>query len=184
MRDWDGERVAAAAGAEVVARGADGGPARATIDSRQAGEGDLFFGLPGEHADGGEFAAAALEAGAWGVVVTPEHAEGLEGGWVLAAADPLAALQSLAHGWRRELGARVVGITGSTGKTSVKDICRGDPARRTRPRQPRELQHRDRPAAGDPRGRAGRELLVLEMAMRGAGPDRRALRDRRARRRS
>ena len=45
-------------------------------------------------------------------------------GWVLGAADPLASLQSLARAWREELGCPVVGITGSTGKTSVKDICR------------------------------------------------------------
>ena len=47
-----------------------------------------------------------------------------DGGWVLAVADPLAALQAPRAGWRRELGARVIGITGSVGKTSVKDIAR------------------------------------------------------------
>ena len=46
------------------------------------------------------------------------------GGWVFAADDPLLALQALARAWRRELGARVVGVTGSVGKTSVKDIAR------------------------------------------------------------
>ena len=46
------------------------------------------------------------------------------GAWVFAVEDPLAALQALARAWRRALGARVVGVTGSVGKTSVKDIAR------------------------------------------------------------
>ena len=41
---------------------------------------------------------------------------------MLAAEDPLAALQRLATAWRRELGAKVIGVTGSTGKTSTKDL--------------------------------------------------------------
>ncbi len=122
------ETIASAAGADVARRGGSGHPRRAVVDSRQAGDGDLFFGLPGERADGGEFAAGALEAGAWGVVVAADRAaalaEGDGAGWVLAAPDPARGLQRLATAWRRELGCPVVGITGSTGKTSVKDICR------------------------------------------------------------
>ena len=44
------------------------------IDSRDIGPGDLFVGIPGEHVDGGSFAAMALAAGAWGVLVTGEWA--------------------------------------------------------------------------------------------------------------
>ncbi|HWC09167.1 MAG TPA: Mur ligase domain-containing protein, partial [Solirubrobacterales bacterium] len=65
------QQIAAALGAEVLAEGAAGPPARATIDSSQTGPGDLFFGLRGANRDGGEFAPAALEAGAWGAVVGP-----------------------------------------------------------------------------------------------------------------
>ena len=61
--------IAAALGAEIVAEGGPGAPARATIDSAGSGPGDLFFGLRGANRDGGEFAPAAIEAGAWGVVV-------------------------------------------------------------------------------------------------------------------
>ncbi|HEX8104584.1 MAG TPA: Mur ligase domain-containing protein, partial [Solirubrobacteraceae bacterium] len=71
MRDWGAPFVAEAARAALV-RGRrdgdgarDGGPARAVIDSRGVGPGDLFVGLPGTRADGGSFAARALEAGAW-----------------------------------------------------------------------------------------------------------------------
>ena len=75
MRAWTAEQVAAAAGARLVAPatprpGAGGpGPSRVTIDSRAIVAGDLFVGLPGEHVDGGRFAADVLGAGAWGVLV-------------------------------------------------------------------------------------------------------------------
>jgi len=136
MREWDAERIAGAAGAELLA-GADtrglAGPRGAAIDSRLLHGGELFIGLPGERVDGGAHATEALRAGAWGVLVAPVHAEAaLAGrtqsggaGVVLAHEDPLAAMQALAGAWRGELrarGARVVAITGSAGKTSTKDI--------------------------------------------------------------
>ncbi|MGZ5337347.1 MAG: UDP-N-acetylmuramoyl-tripeptide--D-alanyl-D-alanine ligase, partial [Solirubrobacterales bacterium] len=170
MKSWTAERVAAAAGAELRGTGADARPSRTLIDSREAGKGDLFFGLVGERADGGEFAAAALDAGAWGVLVTPERAASLpeDGGWVLSAPDPLAALQALAREWRRALGGRVVGITGSTGKTSVKDIAAALLPGRVHASPENYNTEIGVPLAilGAPKGT---EVLVLEMAMRGAG---------------
>jgi UDP-N-acetylmuramoyl-tripeptide--D-alanyl-D-alanine ligase len=162
------EEIAAAIGAEVLANGADGSPARAVIDSKAAGEGDLFFGLRGENVDGGEYAAAALQAGAWGAVVGAGH-EGLGGGgWVFAVEDPLAALQALASSWRRALGARVVGITGSVGKTSVKDITRA-----LLPGRVHANRENLNTEIGLPltvlEAAEGTEFLVLEMAMRGRG---------------
>jgi UDP-N-acetylmuramoyl-tripeptide--D-alanyl-D-alanine ligase len=118
------ERIAEAMGAEVVVTGEPGSPGRAIIDSSTTEEGDLFFGLRGERVDGGEFASAAIAGGAWGAVVGQDRAGGLDGAWVFVVDDPLAALQALAKAWRRALGAPVVGITGSVGKTSVKDIAR------------------------------------------------------------
>jgi UDP-N-acetylmuramoyl-tripeptide--D-alanyl-D-alanine ligase len=147
---------------------------RAEIDSRKLREGDLFFGLTGENEDGGRFAADALRSGAWGVVVSPERAEEAlaaddgGGGWVLAAADPLAALQSLARYWRGALEARVVGITGSTGKTSVKDICRA-----ILPAEIHASPENFNTEIGLPlailAAVEGTDVLVLEMAMRGPG---------------
>ena len=163
-----GEEIARFAGAEVVVRGEEGGPARAVIDSREVQSGDLFAGLPGASADGGRFARAALEAGAWGVLVSPEHAEGLEGGWVLTAPHPLEALQGLARAWRRRLGAKVVGITGSVGKTSVKDI-----ARALLPGTVHASRENFNTEIGLPltvlEAPEETDVLVLEMAMRGAG---------------
>jgi UDP-N-acetylmuramoyl-tripeptide--D-alanyl-D-alanine ligase len=162
------EQIAAAMGAEIVAEGGAGSPERGEIDSRHAGPGSLFFGLRGESADGGEFAAAAIAAGAWGAVVSREQAAGLEGAWVFAVEEPLAALQSLARAWHRTLGAPVVGVTGSVGKTSVKDI-----ARALLPGRVHANRENLNTEIGLPltvlEAPAGTDLLVLEMAMRGAG---------------
>ena len=163
------ERIAAEAGATVAREGSRERPERATIDSRDAGQGDLFFGLTGEHADGGQFASAALEAGAWGVVVRPERSGGLGGdGWVFESRDPLRSLQLLARAWRRELGCRAVGITGSTGKTSVKDITRS-----LLPLRVHASPENFNTEIGLPltilAAPVETEVLVLEMAMRGLG---------------
>ncbi len=170
-------QIADALGAEVVAAGPDESPRRATINSAEAGPGDLFFGLRGEKQDGGEFAAAAIEAGAWGVVVSPTWRSSFIGkeptkderrAWVLVVEDPLAAMHSLAREYRRELGARVVGVTGSVGKTSVKDIARALLPGRVHANPQNFNTEIGLPltileAPGDT------DVLVLEMAMRGKG---------------
>jgi UDP-N-acetylmuramoyl-tripeptide--D-alanyl-D-alanine ligase len=175
------EEIAASMGAEVVAEGEASSPRRAAIDSSQVEPGDLFFGLRGERRDGGEFAPAAIEAGAWGVVVGPsarshlshlsreKDDRGLEGSaWAFVVEDPLAAMQALAHAWRRALGAMVVGVTGSVGKTSVKDI-----ARALLPGRVHANRENLNTEIGLPltvlEAPEDAEVLVLEMAMRGAG---------------
>jgi UDP-N-acetylmuramoyl-tripeptide--D-alanyl-D-alanine ligase len=168
--------VAEAAGGRLVAgdQGAEG-PREAVVDTREAGAGDLFVGLRGEHVDGGDHAPEALAAGAWGVLVASEHAERAahsapEGAAVIAADDPLAALQALARAWRRELGCRVVGVTGSTGKTSTKDILAALLAPHMATDANRENLNTEiglpLTILGAP---PGTEALVLEMAMRGEG---------------
>jgi UDP-N-acetylmuramoyl-tripeptide--D-alanyl-D-alanine ligase len=179
LKTLDGERLASAAGAEVLASGAAGGPARAVIDSRDVREGDLFVGLPGDRFDGGEFGAEALRRGAWGILVATQWgrelamqsnvgATGDGGGWVLGAADPLASLQALARAWREELDCQVVGITGSTGKTSVKDICRALLPGEIHASPENYNTEIGMPLAvlGAPEGT---DVLVLEMGMRGPG---------------
>jgi UDP-N-acetylmuramoyl-tripeptide--D-alanyl-D-alanine ligase len=162
------EGIAEAAGAEITARGGEGHPARAVVDSREVAEGDLFVGLRGENTDGGGFAEAAIAAGAWGALVTTEHAAGLQGGWVLTTSDPLAGLGSLAREWRHHVGARVVGVTGSVGKTSVKDICAT-----LLPGSVHASPENYNTEIGLPltvlAAPVGTDVLVLEMAMRGPG---------------
>jgi len=176
---WDGEQLADAAGARLLhpALGDGDPPTRVVIDSRQAGPGDLFVGLRGAHADGGRYALQALEAGAWGVLVAPEHARALTHGpdaeprgAVLAADDPLAALAGLARAWRRRLGATVVGVTGSTGKTSTKDVLAALLALCVRVVATPQNWNTE---IGLPltilSAPPGTQVLVVEMAMRGAG---------------
>jgi UDP-N-acetylmuramoyl-tripeptide--D-alanyl-D-alanine ligase len=182
--DLSAGALAAAAGGELAAGAPErAGPDRAVIDTRALEPGDLFVGLRGASVDGGRFADAALEAGAWGVLVGPEHrASAVEAAdsstgqaacataTVIVAPDPLAALQRLAGAWRRELGARTAGITGSTGKTSTKDILAALLGARVRTHASRENLNTEigLPLTILEAGR-GTEALVLEMAMRGEG---------------
>jgi UDP-N-acetylmuramoyl-tripeptide--D-alanyl-D-alanine ligase len=173
--------IAAALGAEVVAEGPNESPRRATINSAEAGPGDLFFGLRGEKHDGGGFAPTAIKAGAWGVVVGPGFKTPLSphsgnkgvlgdagGAWAFVVEDPLGAMHSLAREYRRALGARVVGVTGSVGKTSVKDI-----ARALLPGKVHANQQNFNTEIGLPltilEAPGDTDVLVLEMAMRGKG---------------
>ena len=171
MIELSPERIADAGGLEILSQGEGGRAARAEVDSRRTGPGDLFFGLQGARADGGEFARAALERGAWGVVVGDDHGRRLAAdasGWIFASDDPLASLQALAREWRWELDCRVVGITGSTGKTSVKDIVRALLPFRVHASPENFNTEIGLPLAilaAEP----GTEVLVLEMAMRGLG---------------
>src|SRR4051812_8612382 len=70
VRNWTAERIAEAAGAELV-RDAPGSPTAAVIDSRDAKAGQLFVGLVGENTDGGQFASEARQQGAWGSLIGP-----------------------------------------------------------------------------------------------------------------
>jgi UDP-N-acetylmuramoyl-tripeptide--D-alanyl-D-alanine ligase len=152
-------------------------PAKATIDSRAIEAGDLFFGLPGETADGGEFAGDAIDAGAWGVVLSeaPASTAPHAGARIFATPDPLAALGGLAARRIESLhgrGCRIVGITGSTGKTSTKDILLAlvRPVVEGRAHANRENWNTE---IGLPltalEAPDDVEVLVLEMAMRGMG---------------
>jgi UDP-N-acetylmuramoyl-tripeptide--D-alanyl-D-alanine ligase len=179
---WDAARIADAADAHLLSPGqtpaaAQGsgptGPTSAAIDSRRVKPGELFVGLPGAREDGGAHAAEALVAGAWGVLVAPKHAQALTNsteGAVLAHPDPLAALQALASAWRRELGARVVAITGSTGKTSTKDILAAMLGGQLRTvASPQNLNTEIGLPLAVLAAPPGTEALVLELAMRGPG---------------
>ena len=88
------------------------------IDSRRVGTGGLFVCLPGEHVDGHAFAADAVRAGAVAVIAAREVDAP-----AVVVDDPQTALGALATGvLRRADGCTVVGVTGSTGKTSTKDL--------------------------------------------------------------
>jgi UDP-N-acetylmuramoyl-tripeptide--D-alanyl-D-alanine ligase len=88
------------------------------FDSRKAGPGGLFLALPGEHVDGHDYVRAALDAGAVAAIVTRP----VDGPSILVA-DGRAALAALATVVARRLpDTFTIGITGSSGKTSTKDL--------------------------------------------------------------
>ena len=91
-----------------------------STDTRNLPAGCVFFALHGEHFDGNKFAKQALEQGAaWAVIDNPEYA--LPEGTLLVP-NTLLALQDLARAWRRELGLPIIGITGTNGKTTTKEL--------------------------------------------------------------
>jgi UDP-N-acetylmuramoyl-tripeptide--D-alanyl-D-alanine ligase len=97
-----------------------------SIDSRTIAPGELFFAVRGDRFDGHDFVASALERGAIAAVVSRGWFEALPEGarhqpLLVVEHDPLTALQTLAAAVRRHWGGRVVGITGSAGKTTTKE---------------------------------------------------------------
>jgi UDP-N-acetylmuramoyl-tripeptide--D-alanyl-D-alanine ligase len=96
----------------------------AASDSRAVKPGQLFFALAGERTDGFEHCGAAVRAGASAVVVPPGRGvpAGCETVPVIAVADVRAALGDLARAARAEFAGKVVGVTGSNGKTTTKEL--------------------------------------------------------------
>lgn len=90
-------------------------------DSRHIAAGCLFVPLVGERFDGHTYAAKALEIGAGATLWQRDRGECPEGR-VIEVNDTLEALQLLAKAYLKEIGCKVVGITGSNGKTTTKDI--------------------------------------------------------------
>ena len=79
-----------------------------TTDSRKVTSGSVFVALKGEHFDGNDFVDQARRDGAE---------------YVICGENALAELQDLARAWRRELGLPILGITGTNGKTTTKELC-------------------------------------------------------------
>ena len=93
-----------------------------TTDSRDCPAGSIFFALKGDTFDGNAYAAAALEKGcAYAVIDEPQYAVAGDERYILVA-DVLQALQDLAREHRRSLGTTIVGITGTNGKTTTKEL--------------------------------------------------------------
>ena len=94
-----------------------------STDSRNSPSGCTFFALHGETFDGNLFAAEALEKGASLVIVDNEDIfRSLPQDKAILVPNTLLALQELARDWRRQLGIRVIGITGTNGKTTTKEL--------------------------------------------------------------
>ena len=90
-------------------------------DSRTMRSGELFVALTGERFDGHNYIEPAFQRGAVAAVVADDRAASLSGN-LIAVADPLRALGALAAFWRQRFTLPVVGIVGSNGKTTVKEM--------------------------------------------------------------
>ena len=91
-------------------------------DNRVVKEGDVFLAFVGENTDGHRFVKAALEAGAAGAVISREPDEYVPGKFYVLVEDTILALGDLARWYRGQFHMPVVGITGSVGKTTTKDM--------------------------------------------------------------
>lgn len=182
MNALTAHEIAEMAGARVHVGDPSVSATGAAIDSRQVESGDLFVALPGQAAHGAQYAADAVERGA-AVLLLPENPEVLgapgvgaptQGGvgrpTVLAARDTLDALQRLAAAYRHKLEATVVGVTGSTGKTTTKDFIAAALARSKRT-VASDRSHNNE--IGVPltilAADSDTDVMVVEMAMRGPG---------------
>ncbi len=130
-----GDVLTGTLGTDVGGRPGSSQPIRqVVIDSRQVKPGCLFVGLKGEVADGSDFAEDAVAKGASAVLVSRPTVAGAQM-WsreqshdevrvpvAISVPDTLLALQELASFWREKFAVRVIGITGSIGKTVTKEM--------------------------------------------------------------
>lgn len=128
---WTLDRVATALAAEGVGKLPRGTAELTgiTTDTRKIGKGNLFVALIGERFDGHDYIADAVRDGAAAVVVS--RAPKLEslGVPIFEVRDTLVALGALAQFWRRAWGKTIIGVAGSNGKTSTKDLLRASLSR-------------------------------------------------------
>ena len=127
--------------------GPDGHFAGVSTDSRSQARGALFFALRGEHFDGADFLSAAISGGATGAVLSRPLPEDVP---QIIVKDTRGALADCARTWRRRFAIPVVGVTGSNGKTTVKEltasILRAQWGGAGRARFAPQFQQRNRPA--------------------------------------
>lgn len=121
--NWKLAEIAAVLGVRLVGN-ADVCVQRVITDSRSAGAGDLFVALVGERVNGHDFVPSVIAQGAVAVLLTQAPKEPLVVPYLLVE-DAVSAMQQLAAAWRRKQSLNpVVLITGSNGKTSVKEMIR------------------------------------------------------------
>ena len=94
----------------------------AASDNRKVQPGQLFAAIPGEKADGHDFAASAVQSGAAAVLAQRDPFGGQPLAPVLLVEDSVKALGLIGNAWRRAFAGRVAGITGTAGKTTTKEL--------------------------------------------------------------
>ena len=124
------EHICRVCGAALHGAALAGEISAVVTDSRRLVPGCLFAAIPGERVDGHDFIAAALKGGAK-CALAQRVPEGVEG-CVLVVEDTVAALQALAGAYRAEFDLPLIGVTGSVGKTTAKELLSCVLARRFR----------------------------------------------------
>ncbi len=114
------EQIAALVGGQLHG-GSAGQVTKIVTDSRSIRAGDFFVALRGEQFDGHAFLPAVKKAAAAGALVSEVNVQ-LNGFTQIEVSETLSALQRLARGYRRELRLKAIGVTGSSGKTSTKEM--------------------------------------------------------------
>lgn len=139
-----------------------------STDTRSLKKGELFVALTGERFDGHRFLDQAFEKGACGAIVT-KVSEDVQGCLILVE-DTLKALQNLARWNRKVLSPGVIGVTGSIGKTTTKDMIAGVLSIKYSTLKTKENYNNE---VGVPLTLLGLdetiEMAVVEMGMRGSG---------------
>src|SRR4051812_25073674 len=116
-------QIARLAGATISAGDGSVAVDRVSTDSRTGKRGELFVALRGDNFDGHKFVEGAARAGAAGAMVDESFKGEVPKNFALVrVSDTLLGYQSLAENYRKSLPLRVIGITGSNGKTSTKDF--------------------------------------------------------------
>ncbi|MCZ2108150.1 MAG: UDP-N-acetylmuramoyl-tripeptide--D-alanyl-D-alanine ligase [Dehalococcoidia bacterium] len=139
-------------------------------DSRLVKPHDLFTAFPGENVDGNRFVADALRAGAVAAICEQRPAGEWPDKTIIVTPDTTRAVAELAQAWRRSVAPRVIGITGTVGKTTAKDLVAAAVSARFRTHK----------SAGNFNSREGlplalmslereHEVSVLELAMDSVG---------------
>jgi UDP-N-acetylmuramoyl-tripeptide--D-alanyl-D-alanine ligase len=123
---WTLDRIAAALESEAVGKLPRGSEAVTgiTTDTRKIGKGNAFLALKGERFDGHDYLRDAVRDGASAVIVSQAPKIGALGVPIFEVRDTLVALGALGHFWRKAWGKTIVGVAGSNGKTSTKDLLR------------------------------------------------------------
>ena len=119
---WTREEVLAALKPEEILGEMPADFSNASFDSREIAGGELFFAIQGVRMDGHAFVADALKRGAGAAVVSQPTEEMRAAGPLLVVADTLKALEMLGRAARARTTAKVIGVTGSVGKTTTKEM--------------------------------------------------------------
>lgn len=148
------------------------GAGEVSTDTRAVREGQWYLALAGGTFDGHDFLGDAFSAGAMGAIVSERSSYAIANSTfpLMAVPDSLTAYHDLARNWRRRINPKVIGVTGSSGKTTTKEMCAAVFGAALRCHKSRQNENNE---FGVPKTLLSMpedtQVAVIEMAMRGLG---------------